>query len=96
MKYWKKKIKKEFNVYIKRIKLKCSYGHAFCYIAYKSDKEGYDVKEKIFKDPRDIWLKLKEEEEMEEAIKNYIPGKRLKESDQWVEKTLKDFKDQKK
>lgn len=91
MKYWKKKIMKEFNVYIKRIKLKCSNGHAFCYIAYKADKEGYDVYEKIFKDPRDIWLKLKEETMLEEIINNR-PVKRLKESDQWVEKSLKDFK----
>jgi hypothetical protein len=90
MKYWKKKIKREFNVYIKRIKLKCSYGHAFCYIAYKSDKEGYDVYEKIFKDPRDIWLKLKEEAMQDEILKK--PVKPLNESDQWVEKSLKDFK----
>ena len=90
MKYWKKKIKKEFNVYIKKIKLKCEYGHAFCYIAYKSDKEGYDVYVKIFEKPRDIWLKLKEEAMQDEILKR--PVKPLNESDQWVEKSLKDFK----
>ena len=91
MKYWKKKLKKEFNVYIKRIKLKSSYGHGFCYIVYKADNEGYEVIEKIFKAPIDIWLKLKEEE-MQEAIINQLPAKPLRESDQWVEKSLKDFK----
>lgn len=94
MKYWKKKLKKEFNVYIKRIKLKSNYGHAFCYIAYKTTENGdFNVKEKIFKKPIDIWIKLKEEE-MQEEIINHMPVKPLKESDEWEEKSLKDFKKQ--
>lgn len=92
MKYWKKKLKKEFNVYIKRIKLTNQYGKGCsCYIAYKTTENGdFDVKEKIFKEPRDIWLKLKEEE-MQEEIINLLPVKPLNESDQWVVRSLKDF-----
>lgn len=91
MKYWKKKLKKEFDIYIKKIKFKSSYGHTICYIAYEADKKRFDIYEKMFKDPRDIWLKLKEKE-MQDAIKNLKPVKSIKESDQWVEKSLKDFK----
>ena len=89
MQYWKKKIKKEFNVDIKKIKLKNEYGIVTCYIAYEAvDEKSIDIINKIFIDPRHIWKFLK----MREEINNLPSLKPIRESDVWVEHTLKDFK----
>ena len=64
MKFWKKKIKYEYDYNITKIKLKNEYGHSFCYIAYQTNSDkGFDVIQKIFPHPRDIWRYLKDEEE---------------------------------
>ena len=58
-KYWKKKFKNEYEIYIKTITLFDDYGFPKVYIAYTKDKDyrGYkeiEVCDKVFKSPQEI------------------------------------------